>query len=115
MYSAGLGKPPSPVWILKQLLCKRGDDHILVSWQAEDFAIVRVAIQQQFNQFIKAIHNSVCTGIHILFEFRQPKDHAFMHIHDRSDANADRCFDMLTWNAIRYHRKRIYSSYGQLI
>ena len=42
-------------------------------------------------------------------------DHAFMHIHNRSDADADRCFDMLTWNAIRYHRKRIYSSYGQLI
>ncbi len=42
-------------------------------------------------------------------------DYAFMHIHDRSDADADRCFGMLTWNAIRYHRKRIGSCYGQLI
>lgn len=42
-------------------------------------------------------------------------DYAFMHIHDRSDADADRCFGMLTWNANRYHRKRIGSCYGQLI
>ena len=42
-------------------------------------------------------------------------DHAFMHIHDRSDADADRCFGMLTWNAIRYHRKKIGFSYGYLI
>ena len=42
-------------------------------------------------------------------------DHAFMHIHNRSDADADRCFGMLTWNAIRYHRKKIGFSYGYLI
>ena len=32
-----------------------------------------------------------------------------------SDADADRCFGMLTWNAIRYHRKKIGFSYGYLI
>ena len=42
-------------------------------------------------------------------------DYAFMHIHNRSDAGADRCFGMLTWNAIRYHRKKIGFSYGYLI
>ena len=42
-------------------------------------------------------------------------DYAFMHIHNRSDADADRYFGMLTWNAIRYHRKKIGFSYGYLI
>ena len=42
-------------------------------------------------------------------------DHAFMHIHNRSDADADRCFGMLTRNAIRYHRKKIGSYHGYLI
>lgn len=29
-------------------------------------------------------------------------DYAFMHMHNGSDADTDRCFGMPTWNAIRY-------------